>query len=83
MTELNIDNNKITASIYSVSYESGAGNKHTEWVVKGPGTYIRMGDDRNYAYEMASRLNNAYILGYTAYHMTKNDTKCTQTLFHN
>jgi hypothetical protein len=57
--------------VYSVDYDGAFEN--SEWIVKGPGTYIRYGDDRQSAYEWAARLNNAYLLGYAAYNKNNSD----------
>lgn len=54
---------KINDSIYKVDYDSPS-DGILEWVVRGPATYIRFGKDRNQAYDIASRLNTAYLLGY-------------------
>lgn len=59
--------NDMNRHVFSVNYEAGAQGKNVEWVVKGPGTFIRFGAERNEAYVMEARLNNAYILGYASH----------------
>ena len=63
--------------VYRGDYDAGIA-EFAEWVVRGPGTYIRFGSERNAAHELASRLNNAYILGYATKVIETQDDNRTQ-----